>query len=68
MDLFALMASAENSILQDALEAGVDLELLEHNLSLTPDERARQHDAALALVLELKQIGEELRAHAGAVA
>ena len=62
------MPDDAKSILQDALDAGVDLEQLEHNLSLTPEERARQHDAALALVLELKRVGEELHAHPGAAA
>jgi hypothetical protein len=50
-------------ILADAIQAGVDLEMLEHNLGLAPEERARQHDAALALVLELKQAGERMRAN-----
>lgn len=48
---------------------GVDLEMLEYNLALAPKERARQHDAALALVLELnKQAGERMRANDLAVA
>lgn len=55
-------------IIAEAQRAGVDFEMLEYNLSLTPDERARQHDAALALVLELKRIGEEQRAHDRATA
>lgn len=50
-------------ILAEAIQAGVDLEMLEHNLALAPEERARQHDDALALVLEVKQAGERMRAN-----
>ncbi|AKC81812.1 hypothetical protein IMCC26134_01750 [Verrucomicrobia bacterium IMCC26134] len=62
------MLLTPDQIIAEAQKAGVDFELIEHNLSLTPDERARQHDAALALMLELKRIGEETRAHARTVA
>lgn len=55
-------------VLTEAIQAGVDLEMLEYNLALAPEERARQHDAALALVLELKQAGERMRANDLAVA
>ena len=44
-----------------AERAGVDLEMLDFNLTLTPEERARRHDAVLALVLELKRAGKTLR-------
>jgi hypothetical protein len=46
----------------EAIHAGIDLELVEHNLTLSPEARARQHDGALRLALELKRIGEEMRA------
>lgn len=49
-------------IIAEAIEAGIDLELTEHNLTLTPEQRAEQHDGALELALELKRIGEEMRA------
>jgi hypothetical protein len=62
------MPMTEEQIIADAIEAGVDIELLEFNLSLTPEQRAYQHDRALKLVLELKKLGEEMRAHAGATA
>lgn len=62
------MPMTEEQIIADAIAAGVDIELLEFNLSLTPEQRAYQHDGALKLVLELKRIGEEMRAHAGATA
>lgn len=35
--------------------------MLEHNLTLGPDERARQHDSASALVMEMQQAGERVR-------
>jgi hypothetical protein len=62
------MSLPPDQIIAEAEKAGIDFELIEHNLTLTPDERARQHDAALALMLELKRIGEETRAHALPVA
>jgi hypothetical protein len=40
-----------------AQEAGFDISLLELNLSLTHDQRVEQHDAALALVLDLAAAG-----------
>jgi hypothetical protein len=50
-------------ILAEAIQAGIDLEMLEYNLGLSPEERARQHDAALVLVLELAETGERMRAN-----
>jgi hypothetical protein len=40
----------------EARRAGFDLSLVEHSLTLTPAERAQEHDSALALVLELERI------------
>jgi hypothetical protein len=45
-------------IIAEAKAAGIDVEAIEHNLTLTPDERWRQHDAALALVLALRAAGQ----------
>ena len=56
------MQKTADEIIAEVVHAGIDLELVEHNLSLSPDERAQQHDGALALALELKRIGEEMRA------
>lgn len=56
------MQKTAAEIIAEAVHAGIDLELVEHNLSLSPEERARQHDSALALALEMKRIGEEMRA------
>ena len=56
------MTKTPEEIIAEAVQAGIDLELVEHNLTLSPEERARQHDGALRTVLELKRIGEEMRA------
>ncbi|HUJ45444.1 MAG TPA: hypothetical protein VLW52_17750 [Opitutaceae bacterium] len=48
------MNPADQAI-QEAHRAGFDLDLLDTNLALTPEERWRQHDAALELVLELEK-------------
>lgn len=42
--------------LMQAETAGFDLSLVEASLKLSPEERARQHDQALALVLEFDRI------------
>ena len=41
--------------IEEALHAGFDLNLIEINLLLTPEERWRQHDMALEVVLELEK-------------
>jgi hypothetical protein len=51
--------SAKKSAIQVAEEAGFDLSLLDCSLRLSHEERARQHDGALALVLELDRIRRE---------
>jgi hypothetical protein len=38
-----------------AEQAGFDLNLIDMNLSLTPQERWRQHDMALEVILELQK-------------
>jgi hypothetical protein len=43
-----------------ALAEGIDLESIEHNLALTPKQRLAQHDAALALVMELRAASQRL--------
>ncbi|HTQ31825.1 MAG TPA: hypothetical protein VMI53_11505 [Opitutaceae bacterium] len=45
--------------IDEAEKAGFDLSLVEASLALTPEERARQHDQALALVLEFDRIRRE---------
>ena len=56
------MTRTSEEVIAEAVRAGIDLELIEHNLTLSPEERARQHDSALQLALELKRVGEEMRA------
>lgn len=45
--------------IEEAEKAGIDLHLIDDNLAMTPDERARSHDRALVLVLELNRIRRE---------
>lgn len=47
----------EDSVLQEAREAGIDLDLIETNLALPVLERWRQHDAALRFILKLQEAG-----------
>jgi hypothetical protein len=42
--------------IEEAERAGFDLSLVDESLRLTHEERARQHDQALALVLEFDAI------------
>jgi len=44
-----------NPVIEEARRAGFDINLIEINLSLTPEERWRQHDMALAVILELEE-------------
>jgi hypothetical protein len=41
--------------IEDARRAGFDLDLIDSNLALTPEERWRQHNLALEMALELQQ-------------
>ena len=43
-----------------AMEAGVDMSLLEHSLTLMPWERLRENQRALNLALALEQAGKRL--------
>jgi hypothetical protein len=42
---------------KDAIEYGIDARQLEYALTLTPAERLRRHDAALALVSAARKAG-----------
>ena len=44
---------------EEAEKAGFDLSLVDESLALSHEERARQHDQALALVLEFDRIRNE---------
>jgi hypothetical protein len=49
----------QRDAIEEAEKAGFDLSLVEASLALKPEERARQHDQALALVLEFDRIRRE---------
>lgn len=48
--------------IEDAERAGFDLTLVDESLRLTHEERTRQHDQALALVLEFDRIRDQRNA------
>jgi len=49
------------SPIETAARAGIDLSLLEASLSVSYDQRARQHQSALDLALEFERAGRQLR-------
>lgn len=49
------------SAVKIAERAGFDLSLVDESLRCSPQERARQHQAALEVALELETIGRQLR-------
>jgi hypothetical protein len=49
------VSSSTDPSIEEALRAGFDITLMELNLSLPPEERWRQHDMALNVILELEQ-------------
>ena len=49
----------DQHLIAEAEKAGFDLALIDASLALTYEQRARQHDKALALVLELDRIRNE---------
>jgi len=53
------MRHVENNAIGDAERAGFDLSLVDASLALSHEQRARQHDQALALVLEFDRIRRE---------
>jgi hypothetical protein len=61
------MNSADKA-LEEARQAGFDLNLVDLNLALTPEERVLRHAAALALAQEMREAGEALRAQSTSVA
>jgi len=50
------MSPQPSDPIMDAVEAGFDLNLIELNLSLSPEKRIEQHQSALSLILELEKI------------
>src|SRR5437867_13443245 len=49
------MNPSTDPAMEEARRAGFDLNLIEMNLSLPPEERWRQHDMALEVILELEE-------------
>lgn len=47
--------------IEEAVRAGFDLSVVDANLKLSHTERARQHDQALASVLELERAAEVMK-------
>ncbi len=45
----------ENALLEEARQAGIDLDLVDTNLALPVGERWRQHDGALRFILKLQE-------------
>lgn len=45
----------DNELLEQAREAGIDLDLIGTNLALRVEERWRQHDGALRFILKLQE-------------
>jgi hypothetical protein len=54
------VSTAANAI-AEAERAGIDLSLIDVNLSYSYEQRAIQHQEALNLALELERVGRELR-------
>ena len=48
------MNSSEDLAIEEARRAGFDMNLIDLNLSLSPEERWRQHDMVLEIVFELQ--------------
>ena len=51
----------QETALEAASDAGIDLSLLDSNLALTPEERVLRHEAALALMRALRQAAAQLQ-------
>jgi hypothetical protein len=50
----------QSRALETARAAGIDLELLESNLALTPEQRVERHESALELVVALRDAAATL--------
>ena len=56
------MSSQTEDVILEAKRLGIDLSLVRENLLVSYDERARRHEDALVLAMQLKRAGETLRA------
>jgi hypothetical protein len=45
----------DNALLEEAREAGIDLNLIDTNLALRVQDRWQQHDGALRFILKLQE-------------
>jgi len=45
----------DNALLEQAREAGIDLDLIDTNLALRVEDRWQQHDGALRFILKLQE-------------
>ena len=45
----------DNALLEEAREAGIDLNLIDTNLALRVEDRWQQHDGALRFILKLQE-------------
>lgn len=58
---------APDQAIEAAARAGFDINLIDCNLALTPEERLLRHDSALELALALRRAGERKRAQSASV-
>ena len=49
------MKPKTDAAVEEARRAGFDIDLIESNLAISPEERWRQHNLALEMALELQQ-------------
>ena len=61
------MAASTNPI-EDAIQAGFDISLIEESLGYSHEKRLMQHQAALDVVLEMERAGQKLRERAESTA
>jgi hypothetical protein len=58
------MNADDDKAIEEARRAGLDLNLIDLNLELSPEQRVLKHDAALELMLECRKAGAALYGHA----
>lgn len=59
---------APDQAIEAAARAGFDINLIDCNLALSPEERLLRHDSALELAQALRKAGELSRAQSASVA
>lgn len=58
----------EDPAIEAARRAGFDMDLLDSNLALSPEERALRHESALELMLALREAGVKAREQSASAA